>query len=319
MTVIKAAFLGSGRFGSGVVVARLADGTWSPPSAIGTVGAGFGGQVGLELTDFVFILNDASAVRTFAQAGNLTFGGNASVAAGPVGRNAEAAGSATLKGVAAIFAYSKTKGLFAGVSLEGGGMIERREENQRSYGQMVTAEKILSGQVIAPPDRFHTLNQVLQSSVFSSGNYGNGYHHSDSDDDHNGGYRTGPARAQTWQSQTNNGDALSAVHSNSQFRRQSPVDNRRSAYGSELPTSTSTAKKAPPPTRPKPKFTAANHVTGPNQAVAKFTFEAAQPGDLSFKRGDVITIVKRTDKESDWWTGRIGEREGIFPSNYVQT
>lgn len=59
LTVIKAGFLGSARFGSGLVIARLPDGSWSAPSAIATGGAGFGGQIGLEITDFVFILNDA--------------------------------------------------------------------------------------------------------------------------------------------------------------------------------------------------------------------------------------------------------------------
>jgi hypothetical protein len=72
-----------------------------------------------------------------------------------------------------------------------------------------------------------------------------------------------------------------------------------------------------------------------DQAIAKFTFDADQPGDLGFKKGEVITILKRTDNETDWWTGRIGAREGIFPryeipafcirlpltlrSNYVET
>jgi SH3 domain-containing YSC84-like protein 1 len=89
ITVFKAGFLGSGRFGSGIVVARLSDGTWSAPSAIGTLGGGFGGQIGFELTDFVFILNDYNAVKTFSQAASVTLGGNVSIAAGPVGRNAE--------------------------------------------------------------------------------------------------------------------------------------------------------------------------------------------------------------------------------------
>lgn len=73
------------------------------------MGGGFGGQIGFELTDFVFILNDHRAVTSFAQVGSLTLGGNVSLAAGPVGRNAEAAGSASLKSVAGIFSYSKTK------------------------------------------------------------------------------------------------------------------------------------------------------------------------------------------------------------------
>src|SRR2546421_4717212 len=136
--------------GSGIIVARLLDGTWSAPSAIATAGAGFGGQIGFELTDFVFILNDAAAVRTFSQAGTITLGGNVSIAAGPIGRNAEAAGAASTKGVAGIFSYSKTKGLFAGVSLEGSGLIERKEANQELYGSRVTARQILEGRVQVP-------------------------------------------------------------------------------------------------------------------------------------------------------------------------
>ncbi|KAH9845071.1 SH3 domain-containing protein, partial [Teratosphaeria destructans] len=80
--------------------------------------------------------------------------------------------------------------------------------------------------------------------------------------------------------------------------------------------------KSPAPGRPaapKPIFGGAK--TGgaePGQAIAKFTFDADQPGDLGFKKGEIITIVKRTESEADWWTGRIGAREGIFPSNYVE-
>ncbi|KAG9512768.1 DUF500-domain-containing protein, partial [Aureobasidium melanogenum] len=166
MTVFKAGFLGSGRFGSGVIVARLADGSWSAPSAIGTVGGGFGGQIGFELTDFVFILNDAAAVRTFAQAGSITLGGNVSIAAGPVGRNAEAAGAASLKGVAGIFAYSKTKGLFAGISLEGSAMIERRDANEKMYNRRVTARALLEGAVPVPPQA-EPLMRVLNSRIFA--------------------------------------------------------------------------------------------------------------------------------------------------------
>ncbi|KAG0013403.1 hypothetical protein BGZ80_011102 [Entomortierella chlamydospora] len=113
-TVVKAGFLFSGRAGSGIVVARLDDGTWSAPSAIGTGGMGFGGQIGAEITDFVIILNNKAAVKSFSTGGNVTLGGNLSVAAGPLGRNAEAAASASMKSVAAIYSYSKTKGLFAG-------------------------------------------------------------------------------------------------------------------------------------------------------------------------------------------------------------
>ena len=74
-----------------------------------TAGGGFGGQIGFELTDFVFILNDRHAVRTFSQQGSITLGGNVSLAAGPVGRNAEAAGAASLRVLLAFSAIAKQR------------------------------------------------------------------------------------------------------------------------------------------------------------------------------------------------------------------
>lgn len=70
------------------------------------------------------------------------------------------------------------------------------------------------------------------------------------------------------------------------------------------------------PTAPKPVFgqkTGSGAGLREDQAVALFTFDADQEGDLGFKKGEVITIIKRTEKAEDWWTGRIGDRTGIFP------
>lgn len=67
------------------------------------------------------------------------------------------------------------------------------------------------------------------------------------------------------------------------------------------------------PTAPKPVFGAKKATLGADQAIAKFTFDPDQPGDLGFKKGEIITILKKTDNETDWWTGRVGDREGIFP------
>ncbi|ODV61291.1 DUF500-domain-containing protein [Ascoidea rubescens DSM 1968] len=167
ITVLKAGFLFSGRVGSGVIVARLPDGSWSAPSAIVTGGAGVGGQIGAEITDFVFILNTKKAVETFAQFGSMTLGGNISLAAGPIGRNAEAAGTASLKSVAAIFSYSKTKGLFAGISLEGSLIFERRDANRKFYGPGCTSKMILSGRV-QPPPACEPLMRILDSRAFST-------------------------------------------------------------------------------------------------------------------------------------------------------
>ncbi|KAF2263109.1 DUF500-domain-containing protein [Lojkania enalia] len=368
LTVFKAGFLGTARFGSGVVVARLADGSWSAPSAIGTIGGGFGGQIGFELTDFVFILNDANAVKTFAQAGSITFGGNVSIAAGPVGRNTEAAGAASLKSVAGIFSYSKTKGLFAGISLEGSGIIERRDANEKLYGRRWTARELLSGQVPVPRAA-QSLMAVLNSRVFagvagSSANdsmyndipvyddahedvvwqgrrgsaYGEGVRTnrtgSVGQQDRTGSfgpqddyvYRDRPSRASTWvddiydrpSNQTGINRSFSTrANPNETFDRFESRSRSGSGFGDDY--SYSDRQKPSRPTAPKPVFGQKKASLGPDQAIAKFTFEPDQPGDLGFKKGEVITIIKRTDNETDWWTGRIGDREGIFPSNYVET
>jgi hypothetical protein len=112
------------------------------------------------------ILNDAAAVRAFQQLGSVTLGGNLSLAAGPVGRNAEASGAANFKSVAPIFSYSKTKGLFAGVSLEGSVLIERRDANRKFYNAPVTAKQLLTGQFPAPPAA-DPLYRILNTRAFS--------------------------------------------------------------------------------------------------------------------------------------------------------
>ena len=89
MSVVKAGFIFSGKGGHGVVVARTGHG-WSGPSFVGTGGAGWGLQIGAEMTDFVIVLNNEDAVRAFSRGGNVTIGADVSAAAGPVGRAAEA-------------------------------------------------------------------------------------------------------------------------------------------------------------------------------------------------------------------------------------
>lgn len=145
ISVVKAGFIFSGKAGEGVVVARTGHG-WSGPSFIGTGGAGWGPQIGAQVTDFVIVLNNESAVRAFSKGGNVTLGADASVAAGPVGRAAEA----DVTPRAAVYTYSKSKGLFIGASLEGAVIGARRGANQHYYGRSVTAYDILHGRVAAP-------------------------------------------------------------------------------------------------------------------------------------------------------------------------
>ena len=83
----------------------------------------------VQVTDFVIILNTKNAVDAFSKGGNLTLGGNFTVAVGPMGRNAEA--DVSVRSPAAIYTYSKTKGLFAGISIEGSALIERKDANKK--------------------------------------------------------------------------------------------------------------------------------------------------------------------------------------------
>lgn len=364
ITVLKAGFLFSGRAGSGVIVARLPDGSWSPPSAIVTAGAGVGGQIGAELTDFVFILNTVSAVESFAQLGSVTLGTNLSVAAGPLGRNAEAAGTASLKSVSAVFAYSKTKGLFAGVSLEGSAILERRDANRKFYGSNCKARNILSGQV----ENVHgcePLMRILESRVFStrisdddfynddyyddipddfsdstsdysnrqyrsfnqgSRRYSDEYGYSDDEysdeapsrhrtgrnaasNSHRANDSRGVSRRSTWEDNVYDGGA-------SRRRGDSDVDNLGSRLN-KTKLSSSTTSPSRPSSSSKPNF-GGQQKSNSNQAIALYTFKGEQPGDLQFKKGDVLDIIHKTDTTDDWWTGRNYGRSGIFPANYVE-
>lgn len=275
-----------------------------------------------------------------------------------------------MKSVAGVFSYSKTKGLFAGVSLEGSAIIERRDANEKLYNTRITARQILEGGV-RPPPAAEPLMRVLNSRVFAglAGNaaandssmYNDIPIYSDTHDNvvwegrtgtgYNEGVRTNrtgsvsgtptgeheyrdrPSRASTWQDDVYdrqpNAGALTAPPNRSFSTRANPTETfdslgsrgRTESYSnddysySDNPAQSSMTSKPGRPTAPKPKFTARPSAQNlsKDQAVALYTFDADQPGDLGFKKGDVMTIVKRTDNASDWWTGRIGDKEGTFP------
>jgi len=148
---LKGAFIVGGTYGRGVLVCRRhGDGPWGAPSLF-TLGAGsFGFQIGGEATDVVFIVMNASGARKLVQ-DSVKLGGDVSVAAGPVGRSAEGATDAQLH--AEILSYSRARGLFAGVSLEGAVFKQDRDRNRNLYRRPVTAKEILiEGSVSVPPE-----------------------------------------------------------------------------------------------------------------------------------------------------------------------
>ena len=116
--LVKAGFLVGGRFGRGVVLPRRADGSWGDPVFVTLAGGGFGLQAGVQSADVILVFKTAKSLdRVLSGKGKVTLGGDIGIAAGPVGRQAEAATDGQLK--AEIYSYSRSRGLFAGVSLEG--------------------------------------------------------------------------------------------------------------------------------------------------------------------------------------------------------
>lgn len=154
--VLKIGFGLSGKGGQGVVVARTGSG-WSGPSFIGMGGAGWGAQIGAQVTDFILVLNTRAAVRAFAQSDNVHLGADVSAAAGPVGRDLQAGVTPT----AAVYTYSRSRGLFAGASLEGAIVFTQKDSNWKYYGRPVNAGAILNGSV-APPRRAAVLRSALR-------------------------------------------------------------------------------------------------------------------------------------------------------------
>ncbi|TDL22189.1 DUF500-domain-containing protein [Rickenella mellea] len=159
--VLKAGFVFSGKAGSGLVIARLPDGSWSAPSCIATGGLGWGLQIGADITDFVVVLNSEDAVKAFSMGGNVTVGGNISAAAGPLGTGGSV--QASLAHPAPMFSYSKSKGLFAGLSLEGTVLIERKDANKDFYGSPIPARDILGGRV-PPPEIASRLYEIIEAA-----------------------------------------------------------------------------------------------------------------------------------------------------------
>lgn len=145
LTMTKAGFVVSGRGGTGVVVARTENG-WSGPSAIGTGGIGVGFQAGVQVSEYVIILNTQEAVNAFIRGTNFTLGANLSAAVGPVGRSAEAG----VAPQAAVYTYSRNQGIFAGVSLEGTVIATRYAANEEYYEKPVYPVDILAGKVNPP-------------------------------------------------------------------------------------------------------------------------------------------------------------------------
>lgn len=150
-SVVKAAFVIGGSYGRGAMTCKRGDhfkGTWGAPTMMALEGGSFGFQIGGQATDFVLLVMNESGARGIL-AGKVKLGGDASIAAGPVGRDASAETDVTLR--SEILSYSRSRGLFAGISLEGSTIRPDKKGNEQVYGKHLEAKEIvLSGQITVP-------------------------------------------------------------------------------------------------------------------------------------------------------------------------
>ena len=151
-SVLKGAFIFGGSYGRGAMTCRSGEnftGPWSAPTMMALEGGSFGFQIGGQATDFVLLVMNERGAKAILTS-KVKLGADASAAAGPVGRTAEAATDVVMS--AEILSYSRAKGLFAGVSLEGSTLRSDGSANEKLYGQKLSAKDIIrGGKVKAPP------------------------------------------------------------------------------------------------------------------------------------------------------------------------
>lgn len=156
--MVKAGFVVGGRHGNGLMSVRR-DGTWSLPTYISVTGGSIGFQAGVQSSDVVLVFKSRRSVEGIMD-GKFTLGGDASVAAGPVGRTASASTDGQLK--AEIYAYSRARGLFAGVALDGAAIQIDHKDNARAYGAGASPKSIFAGDVSERPDTVVTFVNALE-------------------------------------------------------------------------------------------------------------------------------------------------------------
>ncbi len=159
--VVKAGFIVGGRYGEGVLLRRdPRTGRWGNPVFLTLAGGSFGFQIGASSSDVILVFKNRRGLDSLVK-GKFTLGADASVAAGPVGRQAEAATDAELK--AEIYSYSRSRGLFAGVALDGSVLNIDHEATARFYGKPgLTAYDVFEGKVPKVPEVVHRLHQALK-------------------------------------------------------------------------------------------------------------------------------------------------------------
>ncbi|GFO60597.1 hypothetical protein GMST_29220 [Geomonas silvestris] len=158
--VIKVGFVIGGRYGTGILTVRNDKGEWSDPVFVKIAGGSLGWQIGAQSTDLILVFKSKASVDGILK-GKFTLGADASVAAGPVGRSAEGATDVMLK--SEIFSYSRSRGLFAGLALDGAALTIDDDANASYYSKPdLAAQDIISGKVANRPPAVQELLKLLK-------------------------------------------------------------------------------------------------------------------------------------------------------------
>ncbi len=164
-SVLKAAFVIGGSYGRGSMTCRTGEnytGPWSAPTMMALEGGSVGFQIGGQATDFVLLVMNGRGAHSILSS-KVKLGADASVSAGPKGRTAAAATDVTMR--AEVLSYSRSRGLFAGISLEGSTVRPDNDANERVYGKKVEAESIVfKGAVAVPPPAQKLVSYLNQKS-----------------------------------------------------------------------------------------------------------------------------------------------------------
>jgi lipid-binding SYLF domain-containing protein len=164
--VIKAGFILGGRYGRGILVIRDKDGNWSDPVFISITGGSIGWQVGVESIDIVLVFKSSRSVKGILR-GKFTLGADASIAAGPVGRQASASTDILLK--SEIYSYSRSRGLFAGLALDGAAIQINYSANEAFYGKdHALPSDIVGNKTLSAPPVVDRLKKLLNE--YAAGN-----------------------------------------------------------------------------------------------------------------------------------------------------
>ncbi len=165
--VIKAGFILGGRYGKGILVVREKDGSWSNPVFITIAGGSIGWQIGVEAIDIILVFKSSRSIEGIMK-GKFTLGADASVAAGPVGRQASASTDVLLK--SEIYSYSRSRGLFAGLALDGAGIQINHDANEAFYGAgYALPADIIGNRNLKVPPAVDRLKKLLNQHASAPG------------------------------------------------------------------------------------------------------------------------------------------------------